>query len=211
MHPNSTREGSQGPANGRRPSLHSEHKSLTRQRIIEAALEKFSELGYYSTRIEDIAEAAGSSRSTFYLHFSGKVEVVHELVAMVEPDATEIFARLGEMESVSWESLYATIAEFVDFYARHSMYMRAIEDAIAIDREVEALYQPGVSRLAEGLARHLGPGRDDEQDNAQLRATLLVVQLERLCFMWLVRGGWDLDREHTISSIADIWWREVCA
>lgn len=211
MQPNSIREDDQESTNSSRPSLHSEHRSLTRQRLIDAALEKFSELGYYSTRIEDIVGAAGASRSTFYLHFGGKVDIVHELVAMVEPEAQEIFARLGEMEKVSRESLYETIAEFVDFYGRHRMAMRAIEDAIAIDREVEAVYQPGISRLAEGLAKHLGSGQGEDRDNAQLRATLLIVQLERFCFMWIVRGGWDLDREHTISSIADIWWREVCA
>jgi hypothetical protein len=27
--------------------------------------------------------------------------------------------------------------------------------------------------------------------------------------MWIVRGGWDLDRKRTISSISDIWWREI--
>lgn len=204
-------EGSQEPAVGRRASLRSEHRSLTRRRLIEAALERFGELGYYSTSIGDIAGAAGTSRSTFYLHFNSKVDIVHELMADVEPEAVEIFARLGKMENVSRESLYATIAEFVDFYIQHRTAMRTIEDAIAIDRGVEAVYQPGVSRLAEGLARHLGSGPDGERDYARLRASLLIVQLERFCFMWIVRGGWDLDREQTISSIADIWWREIRA
>ena len=52
---------------------------------------------------------------------------------------------------------------------------------------------------------------DEEHEDARLRATLLIVQLERFCFMWIVRGGWSLDRERTISSIAGIWWREIRA
>ncbi|MDP9457021.1 MAG: hypothetical protein M3Q60_14875 [Actinomycetota bacterium] len=89
--------------------------------------------------------------------------------------------------------------------------MRAIEDAIAVDREVEAVCQPTVSRFTEGPARHLGRGRDEEKDDAQLRATLIIIQLERFCFMWIVRGGWNLNRDRTISSITDIWWREIRA
>jgi hypothetical protein len=103
------------------------------------------------------------------------------------------------------------IAEFADFCTRHKKAMRAIEDAIAVDREVETVCQPTVSRFTEGLAGHLGRGRDEEKDDAQLRATLIIVQLERFCFMWIVRGGWNLDRERTISSITDIWWREIRA
>ena len=204
-------EGGRGPSSGSRRSIHGEHRSLTRRLLIEAALEKFNELGYHATRIEDIVGAAGASRSTFYLHFRSKIDVVHELIAVVEPEAEAIFARLADLESPSWEDLRDTIAEFVEFYARHSKAMRAIEDAIATDREVEAVYQPTISRLAEGLAKHMDPEANEEHEDARLRATLLIVQLERFCFMWIVRGGWDLDRERTISSITDIWWREIRA
>lgn len=205
------REDDQEPVVVRRPSLHSQHKNLTRTRLVAAALEKFTELGYHATTIEDIVGAAGASRSTFYLHFKGKVNIVHELIAIMEPEAGEIFAWFDDADHVSWEGLRDTIPEFVGFYTRHKKVMRAIEDAIAVDREVKAVYQPTTSCFAEGLARHLGRGRDEEKDDARLRATMLIVQLERFCFMWIVRGDWNLDRERTISSITDIWWREIRA
>lgn len=204
-------ESGRGPDVDRRRSIHGEHKSLTRRLLIEAALERFNDLGYHSTRIEDIVGAAGASRSTFYLHFKGKIDIIHELVAIVEPEAEEIFARFDDVEQVSWEGLRDTIVTFVDFYTRHRKAMRAIEDAIAVDREAEALYQPTISRFAEGLAKHMDRERDEEREDAKLRATLLIVQLERFCFMWIVRGGWNLDRERTLSSITDIWWREIRA
>lgn len=203
-------EGARGPGGSRR-SIQGEHRSLTHRLLIEAALERFNELGYHATRIEDIVGAAGASRSTFYLHFKGKIDIVHELIAVVEPEAAAIFARLADLESLSWENLRHTIAEFVEFYTRHRKAMRAIEDAIAVDREAEAVYQPTISRFAEGLAKHIAPEGDGDQEDARLRATLLIVQLERFCFMWIVRGGWNLDRERTISSITDIWWREFSA
>ncbi len=92
------------------------------------------------------------------------------------------------------------IAEFVAFYTRHKKATSAIKDAIAVDRGVEAVCQPTISRFAEGLARHLGRGRDEEKDDAQLRTTLMIVQLERFCFMWIMRDGWNLDRGRTIPA-----------
>lgn len=204
-------EHGRGPEGDGRRTIHGERKGLTRRLLIEAALERFNDLGYHATRIEDIVGAAGASRSTFYLHFKGKIDVIHELIAVVAPEADAIFARLADLESPSWEDIRDTIAEFVEFYARHRKAMRAIEDAIAVDREAEAVYQPTISRFAEGLARHMAPEGDQGREDARLRATLLIVQLERFCFMWIVRGGWNLDRERTISSITDIWWREIRA
>ncbi len=119
-----------------------------------------------------------------------------ELLHALEP---ELFCR-----RVRGRTFATAIAELVDFYLRHKNAMRAIEDAIAVDREVEAVCQPTVSRFTEGPARHLGRGRDEEKDDAQLRATLIIIELERLCFRWIVRGGWNLDRDRTISSITDI-------
>ncbi len=103
------------------------------------------------------------------------------------------------------------IAEFVDFYSRHKKAMRAIEDAIAVNSGAKAAYEPTISGFAGALARHIGSGRDEEKDGAQLRASMLIVQLERFCFVRMARGGWNLDRERTISSITDIWWREIRA
>ena len=71
--------------------------------------------------------------------------------------------------------------------------------------------QPTISRSAEGLAKHVDRERGEGHDDAKLRATLLLVQFERFCSVWVVRGGWNLDRERTVSCITDMWWREIRA
>jgi hypothetical protein len=96
-------------------------------------------------------------------------EDILELLHALEPG---LFRR-----RVRGRTFATAIAEFVDFYTRHKNAMRAIEDAIAVDLEVETVCQPTVSRFTEGLASHLCRGRDEEKDDAQLRATLMIVQL----------------------------------
>ncbi|MDP9438660.1 MAG: TetR/AcrR family transcriptional regulator [Actinomycetota bacterium] len=84
--------------------------------MIEAAVERVRELGYRATRIEGIVGAAGVRRSTFYLHFKGKIDILHELIAVVEPEAVAIFAPLADSEFPSWRDLRDTFAGFVKFY-----------------------------------------------------------------------------------------------
>lgn len=52
----------------------------TRQRLLNAALEMFSDKGVDPTTIEEITERADVGKGTFYRHFSGKNEVVLALV-----------------------------------------------------------------------------------------------------------------------------------
>jgi TetR/AcrR family transcriptional regulator, regulator of mycofactocin system len=53
-----------------------ERREETRQRIAAAAAALFSRNGYDATSIDDIAAAAGVSRSTFFRYFGTKGEVV---------------------------------------------------------------------------------------------------------------------------------------
>jgi len=48
--------------------------------IMAAALKLFAEKGYAATSIDDIIGAAGAARGTFYLHFTGKGDLMSMIV-----------------------------------------------------------------------------------------------------------------------------------
>ncbi|MEU7814369.1 helix-turn-helix domain-containing protein [Pseudonocardia sp. NPDC049154] len=52
-----------------------------RERILHAAVDLFDARGYYAVSIEDIAAAADVAIATLYQHFSGKVELLHAVLA----------------------------------------------------------------------------------------------------------------------------------
>lgn len=54
-------------------SVETRHESKTR--ILDAALRVFREKGYNATRIEDVCEAAGLTKGSFFHHFSSKEEL----------------------------------------------------------------------------------------------------------------------------------------
>jgi AcrR family transcriptional regulator len=70
-----------------------------RQAILEAAFRVVSERGYYETRVDDIAAAAGVAKGTVYLYFKDKPEVYAGLVLWLMQQAEaivhEVAARPG--------------------------------------------------------------------------------------------------------------------
>lgn len=59
--------------------------------IIDAALKLFREVGYENVSVGDICREAGIARSTFYLNFSNKREIVDKLIADARLDREVFF------------------------------------------------------------------------------------------------------------------------
>jgi AcrR family transcriptional regulator len=57
-----------------------QQRQQTRERLLNAALEVFEERGYAESSLEEIAERAGYTRKAVYSNFSGKSELLLEIV-----------------------------------------------------------------------------------------------------------------------------------
>ena len=65
-------------------TLREAQKRMTREMLLDAGLEMFGRKGYAGATIDDIAKAAGATRTTFYLHFSSKADLVSQLLRRAE-------------------------------------------------------------------------------------------------------------------------------
>lgn len=85
----------------RRSGLLQDRSRRTRQQLIRAALRLWSERGFEDgierTRIDEIVQAAGVTKGTFYFHFSRKEEILLEMgydtAAVVVEEAERCVAR----------------------------------------------------------------------------------------------------------------------
>jgi TetR/AcrR family transcriptional regulator len=69
------------------PSLSTEKSNETVTRILAAAMHVFSEVGFGSTRVDEIARQAGVNKATIYYHIGNKetlyAEVIHQIIGKI--------------------------------------------------------------------------------------------------------------------------------
>lgn len=171
-----------------------------RERLFAALVAVVAEKGYEGTRVEDLLELSGVSRSAFYAHFSDKEEcLVAALQAFVGPTVGSIFTGDGPPpdEARAREAFQALIELIVDQAAAARMCLveiyaagpRAIEE---IDRTTDGV-QAFVSATLEQV-----PGR--ESIPAEI-VRAVVGGVRKVIHTRLYRG----DEEELIELIPPMW------
>lgn len=94
----------------------------TRQQIVMAALEAFSQKGYTSTSVSYIARAAGISKGLVYHYFNSKEEVLKGIFNMLLEEGERIMG--GWEGKTAKEKLRHTIRESVEFIKNQAQIMR---------------------------------------------------------------------------------------
>ena len=61
----------------------------TKERLIQAALELFSENGYEGTSVDQIAKAVGIRAPSIYAHFKGKEEILQAVIDWADDEYTK--------------------------------------------------------------------------------------------------------------------------
>lgn len=194
-----------GTAAGRVPTLREQQKLFTRQRLVDAAIEVFSRDGYVAARIEDVAAAAGASRATFYLHFKSKLDIVRELLAPLRAESEKLYRELDSLDEPSWDELYRWMDRAVDYWHRNHAAISAVNEAVAVESEIASDFMTAVQDSAAAMTNHLARWSGTEQETARLRSSMFILQLERVCFFWVIRGV-PFDREIALTALTDSFW-----
>jgi TetR/AcrR family fatty acid metabolism transcriptional regulator len=105
--PFSDQPGSAGRARPKRGERGAPDK---RERILRAAIRVFARKGFYATRVNEIAKAAGVADGTIYLYFKNKDDV---LVSIFEDRIQKLIAVLrSEVEKdLPWDERFRTVIE----------------------------------------------------------------------------------------------------
>jgi AcrR family transcriptional regulator len=73
-----------------------------RRQILSAALEVFSQQGFYSSKVSDVAARAGVSQGTIYWYFASKEDLLTAaLLSLFEDFGQEMLGELGQCETAS--------------------------------------------------------------------------------------------------------------
>lgn len=120
-------------------------KEQTRQHLLEVAFKEYANRGIMSTRMSDVAQAAGVSHGTVFVHFASQEALI---TAVIEEFGENITRRTHELASQcrSVEELLAahlqSIMEFEAFYTRLVIEARLLPP---VARDTFVMIQSAVS------------------------------------------------------------------
>lgn len=93
------------------PKVTSKYKTNIRDRIVQSAIECFSEYGFDRSRMDDIAQTADLSKGTLYLYFKSKEDLFY---AICENNLKVIKEQLSRMFATRKENLLYDVEQFYD-------------------------------------------------------------------------------------------------
>jgi len=195
------------PAQRQHPVQKPERGSLrkpspTVQRILDAGAATFAVRGYHETSVQDVLDAAGAGRGTFYRHFGGKADLLASLsrdcmTRLVEQ--VERFAgALGDAGA-----LRGWVAESLSLHTRYRGVFRALLR--------ERTRHPALEELRVESLEAIFRMFDDALARAE-RSRLLDVRAGSLILLSLLERGpdynfgtpYDLDDERIVDLLAAV-------
>lgn len=199
--PDSTARDEAGQAqNEKRLPLREVQKALTRERVIEAAMEIFDERGFGPTTMNEIAARANLNRGTIYLHFADKPAIIQAAVDALATDELAIY-RAADV-ATNRVDLEAVIEHTVDvWYKRLGRVWRHTRDAAAIDPAVQQWCDQFVERQVVRLCEVLKHHGIEPYDVRYARAFLLVCMWNE--FLARMGGPHVPDRAATVTALVD--------
>lgn len=186
-------------------SLRAEHKRLTRERLISAAVELFAQHGYRATSVGEIARIAGTTPTTFYRYFPSKSEVARLLQDRINVELKRHLEALDDMQPPTRQALRGWVEQYGHLWRRVHVLWNAYWDAISTDPDLAAEAVPEMHRLAGSirLIESMPPG--DGRDRFQSRLVLMHLLMERLFYLVDIQER-DATADKMIDEFSEILW-----
>jgi AcrR family transcriptional regulator len=183
-----------------------------RTAILDAALAVFSERGYHSASIDDIATEAGVSKALIYEHFASKQELHADLIAR---NARELTQRVAgalsgvEVESTSerlatgLEAFFAFVEERRDAWRMLFRDAADPESSAVLDRMVQQVTAEVTVLISQDPgARELA--RVGDERSLRLLAEMLVGGAQSMANWWTEHP--EASRAQLVEIAMDFAW-----
>jgi AcrR family transcriptional regulator len=168
-----------------RPGRREAEARATRDALIAAALQLFTQRGYSGVGTEEIVARAKVTRGALYHHFSDKRDLFRAVFERVEHDLVERVAASMDRVDDSWELMLNGVAAFLDACEDPAVKQISLTDAPAVLgwqewREMDNRYGLGLTRAALQAAVDAGVLRPIPVD---AMAHLFVAALSEAAFV----------------------------
>jgi AcrR family transcriptional regulator len=171
-----------GTAKARRPVPAAKPEVEVRQRLLEAGQRVFADMGYAGARVEDIIDAANTSRATFYRYFSSKNELFTELSRLCFEEMRGTTRAVASITpgTDAREQLIEVMKAWRDLFDRHGGVIRAwFERGAVPDSPISREAAKAFDRLFEELLGPILAADTGSRVPPEVQAALLFILMER--------------------------------
>jgi AcrR family transcriptional regulator len=191
-----------------RDRRHTEHGRERKQQLLDAATELFAERGYGATRIVDICQRAGVTKSLFYWYFPTKRELFVDLVRTMRLALRRAQAAAMDPERDALGRIGQGTAASVRFMAEHAAYF-ALVDLERSDPELADVLAEGSDVYLEDVRSLVEDGqRDGRIIDADATALAIGVLGAVSAFSHAFRGN-RLPATVDVDQLAELVERSV--
>jgi AcrR family transcriptional regulator len=183
-------------------SLRDRQKAQTREHLLDTAAVLFAEQGYNETTIEQIARAAGSSRATVYSYFSTKEDILRTLAVEMWENTEDTYRAFAELPEWSETAIRGWLEHVADEWDRTIVRIRVVVESLS--RELHDDYLRHHRSFVTTLTAATERWRAFPRAEAEIRALLLIAQMEAFFGTWYIRG-WKINRKTALDTLADVW------
>jgi len=199
-------------------TLREAQKEMTRKLLLDAGLDLFVSKGYATTKVDDIASAAGTTRVTFYAYFPSKVDLMKALISerlnaalgrVPSPEHGSTERELvAVVEDGSRERIRAWLATTSERWDAIRPYTTTATEAAAVDPAIRVL-------LDEWLNEAIGDVKDglDRADRfpaatRHFRSVIAINELDHVARNW-TPGTWGVGHGEMLDVLTESWFGSI--
>jgi AcrR family transcriptional regulator len=182
-----------------------------------AVIEPLLEAGerYADLSVEQIITAGGISRSTFYVYFDDKGDLLGAMAQHVTADLIGVGHHWWELAGdASRDELREALRPPIDTYRSHTTILGAVVETAAYDARVKTQQQTLIDEVVASLTRHIEQhqrqGSAAPELDAKRTAQWLIWMIERGLYE-LVSPAADAEAERLLEAVTDVVWRTLYA
>lgn len=160
----------------------------TKRKLLEAAEQVFSRVGYADASISRITDTAGVGQGTFYLYFDSKLQIFNELVEDLNHRVRLAMSEASAATESRLDSERAGFRAFFQFTADHPALYRVIREAEFVSPGALRLHY---TRIVEGYIaglRAAGQAGEISDIDPTVAAWALMGIGEMIGMRWVLWG-----------------------
>lgn len=183
-----------------------QEKSVTRQEIINAAIDMFYEFGYQKASLRDIADRVGVTQAAIYYHFRNKEEILYTIIEKFSNDIFFTIKSALSGKGTPVEKLREAICQHISSIKTEKKGAKIIiEDKKFLSGELNKLVKEKEKVIYNLYKNHLGELQKNREINEcdLTVATFGILGMINWLYHWY-RPERRLSIEHVADEIINI-------